>query len=46
MGNLFKTAILLAALTCLARRRIDVLYAMLRDGTLYQAQPLSPTSPA
>ncbi|SFD64631.1 IS110 family transposase [Streptomyces aidingensis] len=25
-----------AALTCLARRRIDVLFAMLRDGTLYQ----------
>lgn len=24
-----------AALTCLARRRIDVLYAMLRDGTFY-----------
>ena len=28
-----------AALICLARRRCDVLYAMLRDGTLYQAQP-------
>jgi len=26
-----------AALICLARRRCDVLYAMLRDGTLYQA---------
>ncbi|PIE26340.1 MAG: IS110 family transposase, partial [Micrococcales bacterium] len=26
-----------AALTCLARRRCDVLYAMLRDRTLYQA---------
>ncbi|GAA2146624.1 IS110 family RNA-guided transposase [Actinomadura napierensis] len=25
-----------AAITCLARRRIDVLYAMLRDGTLYR----------
>ena len=25
-----------AALICLARRRCDVLYAMLRDGTLYQ----------
>ncbi|MCT2584640.1 IS110 family transposase [Actinophytocola gossypii] len=31
-----------AAITCLARRRIDVLYAMLRDRTLYQAQPLPP----
>ena len=27
-----------AAVTCLARRRCDVLFAMLRDGTLYQAQ--------
>ncbi|MTB71818.1 IS110 family transposase [Arsenicicoccus sp. MKL-02] len=26
-----------AALICLARRRCDVIYAMLRDGTLYQA---------
>jgi transposase len=26
-----------AALICLARRRVDVLYAMLRDGTFYQA---------
>jgi transposase len=26
-----------AALICLARRRCDVLYAMLRDGTIYQA---------
>ena len=25
-----------AALICLARRRVDVLFAMLRDGTLYQ----------
>lgn len=25
-----------AALTCLARRRVDVLFAMLRDGTIYQ----------
>jgi transposase len=32
-----------AAITCLARRRIDVLYAMLRDGTLYQARTLPPT---
>lgn len=30
-----------AALICLARRRCDVLFAMLRDGTLYQAQPAS-----
>jgi transposase len=28
-----------AALICLARRRVDVLFAMLRDGTLYQPQP-------
>jgi transposase len=28
-----------AALICLARRRTDVLYAMLRDGTVYQPQP-------
>ncbi|RCG29576.1 IS110 family transposase [Streptomyces diacarni] len=27
------------ALLCLARRRADVLYAMLRDGTFYQPQP-------
>ncbi|MER7540539.1 IS110 family transposase, partial [Streptomyces sp. NPDC097704] len=25
-----------AALVCLARRRIDVLFAMLRDGTFYE----------
>ena len=31
-----------AALICLARRRCDVLYAMLRDGTLYQ--PRTPTA--
>ncbi|EFC80628.1 transposase IS116/IS110/IS902 family protein [Parafrankia sp. EUN1f] len=31
-----------AALTCLARRRIDVLYAMLRNGTFYQAPTPSP----
>lgn len=28
-----------AALVCLARRRVDVLHAMLRTGTLYQPQP-------
>ena len=28
-----------AALICLARRRVDVLFAMLRDGTVYQPQP-------
>jgi transposase len=28
-----------AALICLARRRVDVLFAMLRDGTTYQPQP-------
>ena len=28
-----------AALICLARRRTDVLYTMLRDGTVYQPQP-------
>jgi hypothetical protein len=28
-----------AALVCLARRRVDVLFAMLRDGTVYQPQP-------
>lgn len=28
-----------AALICLARRRCDVLYAMLRDATLYQTRP-------
>ena len=27
-----------AAVICLARRRIDVMYAMLRDGTYYQAK--------
>lgn len=27
-----------AALICLARRRVDVLHAMLRNGTLYQAK--------
>ncbi|RIV29783.1 IS110 family RNA-guided transposase [Micromonospora radicis] len=29
-----------AALICLARRRVDVLFAMLRDKTTYQARPL------
>lgn len=28
-----------AAIICLARRRCDVLYAMLRDGTTYQSRP-------
>lgn len=28
-----------AALVCLARRRIDVLHAMLRNGTLYETRP-------
>ena len=28
-----------AALICLPRRRVDVLFAMLRDGTLYQPEP-------
>jgi transposase len=28
-----------AALICLARRRVDVPFAMLRDGTVYQPQP-------
>ncbi|WP_157875589.1 hypothetical protein [Streptomyces anulatus] len=27
------------ALLCLARRRADVLFAMLRDGTFYEPQP-------
>ncbi len=30
-----------AALICLARRRCDVLFAMLRDGTTYQTRPRS-----
>jgi transposase len=29
------------ALLCLARRRIDVLFAMLRDGTFYESRPAS-----
>jgi transposase len=32
-----------AALTCLARRRVDVLYAMLRDRQPYRADALDPT---
>ncbi|MBU3867012.1 IS110 family transposase, partial [Streptomyces sp. 4503] len=31
------------ALLCLARRRADVLFAMLRDGTFYDPQP-APTA--
>ncbi|MDL4817382.1 IS110 family transposase [Actinomadura opuntiae] len=31
-----------AAITCLARRRIDVLYAMLRNGTLYRPPTPAP----
>ncbi len=30
-----------AAIICLARRRCDVLYAMLRDGTPYQTRTAS-----
>ena len=29
-----------AALICLARRRVDVLFAMLRDGSPYQREPV------
>jgi hypothetical protein len=29
------------ALLCLARRRIDVLFTMLRDGTFYESRPAS-----
>ena len=32
-----------AALTCLARRRVDVLYAMLRDRQHYRAEALHPS---
>jgi transposase len=32
-----------AALTCLARRRVDVLYAMLRDRQHYRAEALDPS---
>ena len=34
-----------AALTCLARRRVDVLHAMLRDRQPYQPDHLDPTAP-
>lgn len=34
-----------AALICLARRRADVLFAMLRDRTPYQAPTTTPTVP-
>jgi transposase len=42
-GNKQLKRALLASITCLARRRIDVHYAMLRDGTLHQARTLPPT---
>lgn len=32
------------ALLCLARRRTDVLFDMLRDGTLYQSRPAATDS--
>lgn len=35
-----------AALTCLARRRVDVLHAMLRDRQPYQPDHLDPTAPS
>jgi hypothetical protein len=31
------------ALLCLARRRADILFAMLRDGTFYEPQPIRAT---
>jgi hypothetical protein len=34
-----------AALTCLARRRVDVLHAMLRDRQPYRPAHLDPTAP-
>ena len=34
-----------AALTCLARRRVDVMYAMLRDRQPYRADHLDPRTP-
>ena len=34
-----------AALTCLGRRRVDVLYAMLRDRQTYRADHLDPSPP-
>jgi hypothetical protein len=33
------------ALLCLARRRADVLFAMLRDGTYYEPQPVRAVAP-
>lgn len=33
------------ALLCLARRRADVLFAMLRDGTFYEPQPVRAVAP-
>jgi len=33
------------ALLCLARRRADVLFAMLRDGTFYEPQPVRAVVP-
>jgi hypothetical protein len=33
------------ALLCLARRRADVLFAMLRDGTFYESQPVRVVAP-
>lgn len=30
------------AILCLARRRVDVLFAMLRDGTFYESRPALP----
>ena len=35
-----------AAMICLARRRCNVIYAMLRDGTYYQPPTTEPTAPA
>jgi transposase len=35
-----------AAITCLARRRVDVLYAMLRTKTPYQPDRQAPSAPA
>lgn len=34
------------ALLCLARRRADVLFAMLRDGAFYEPRPASPWPPS
>ncbi|MEV4048548.1 transposase, partial [Streptomyces sp. NPDC049744] len=34
-----------AALLCLARRRADVLFTMLRDGTFYEPQPTPSACP-